>query len=94
MTSAMVQPAASSPATYRPAPPVNAGAPVVEPTPPVNLPPLPNPRLRIDPALSLVVIEFRDKGGEVELSIPTPKELQAYRDQPRPEPRAGVDVTS
>jgi hypothetical protein len=58
-------------------------------------PPMPNPRLRLDPSLSLVVIEFRDAGGEVSQSIPSPKELAAYRDQPRAEPGeapATVDV--
>jgi hypothetical protein len=54
---------------------------------------MPNPRLRIDPALSLVVIEFRDSGGEVSLSIPTPKELDAYRDQPKVEPEPSLDVS-
>ena len=94
MTTAMVLPPASSSATYHLAPSRAAGAPVEETAPVVASPPMPNPQLRIDPALSLVVIEFRDSGGEVALSIPTPKELQAYRDSPRPEPSAGVDVSS
>ncbi len=48
-------------------------APAPQPTPVVN------PRLRIDPALNIVVIEFRDEAGQVGLSIPTPRELDAYR---------------
>ena len=93
MTTASVLPTASSSAAYHLAPSRAAGAQVQEAAPPVASPPLPNPQLRIDPALSLVVIEFRDNGGEVALSIPSPKELQAYRDSPRPEPSAGVDVS-
>ncbi|MCW3476510.1 hypothetical protein [Limobrevibacterium gyesilva] len=39
----------------------------------------PNPSLRIDPALGLVVIEFRDTDGRVANSIPTEHQLEAYR---------------
>jgi hypothetical protein len=58
-------------------------------------PPVPNPRLRIDPALSLVVLEFRDSVGEVAQSIPSARELAAYREQGGTEPNAlsGLDVT-
>lgn len=38
-----------------------------------------NPRLRLDPELSLVVLEFRTGTGEVRDSIPSPRELDAYR---------------
>lgn len=93
MTTAMVLPTASSSATYHLAPSRAAGMAVEESSPPVNAAPLPNPQFRIDPALSLVVIEFRDKGGEVSLSIPTTKELDAYRERPRADPSAGVDVS-
>lgn len=41
-------------------------------------PVLPNPQLRLDAALGLVVIEFRDRGGEAR-TIPTERELDAYR---------------
>ena len=40
---------------------------------------LPNPALRLDPALALVVIEFRDDSGVVRNSIPTQQQLAAYR---------------
>jgi hypothetical protein len=40
---------------------------------------VPNPNLRLDPALGLVVLEFRDAGGAVEATIPTRRELEAYR---------------
>lgn len=58
-----------------------------------------NPRLRIDAALNLVVLEFRDDAGAVSRSIPTAREIDAYRSgaEPTPDvpaqPRAGLDVT-
>ena len=39
----------------------------------------PNPRMRIDRDLGIVVIEFRDSVGRVSVSLPTPRELEAYR---------------
>lgn len=39
----------------------------------------PNPSLRIEPTLGLVVFEVRDGGGEVTRSVPTERELRAYR---------------
>ncbi|HEY4252814.1 MAG TPA: hypothetical protein VGM87_16505 [Roseomonas sp.] len=50
---------------------------------------LPNPRLRLDSGLGMVVIEFLDAAGEVENSLPTKREIAAYRaaaiaDQPLP----------
>jgi hypothetical protein len=39
----------------------------------------PNPSLRIDPALGIVVMEFRDKTGIVEAMVPTERQLEAYR---------------
>ena len=42
-------------------------------------PPCPNPSLRIDGALGLVVIEFHDRTGQVATSIPTARQLDAYR---------------
>ena len=44
---------------------------------------LPNPSLRLDSQLGLVVIEFRNDSGGVTESIPTPRQLQAYRDSER-----------
>jgi hypothetical protein len=41
----------------------------------------PNPRLRIDGELGMIVIEFRDSAGEVAQSYPNPKEIEAYRVQ-------------
>ena len=39
----------------------------------------PNPRMRMDRDLGRVVIEFRDTTGQVSVSLPTPRELEAYR---------------
>lgn len=47
--------------------------------------PVANPRMRIDAALNLVVIEFRDATGEVGLTIPSPQEMKAYRTRPAPD---------
>jgi len=38
-----------------------------------------NPRMRIDRDLGMVVIEFRDSVGRVSVSLPTPREIEAYR---------------
>lgn len=57
-------------------------------------PPVISPRLRIDTALHLVVMEFRDPNGEVLHSLPTPREIAAYRTQPRePAEGAALDVS-
>jgi hypothetical protein len=44
-----------------------------------NPSPIPNPSLRLDPALGLVVIEFRNHAGVVSRSIPSQRELEAYQ---------------
>lgn len=49
----------------------------------------PNPRLRLDGGLGMVVIEFLDAQGDVQNSLPTEREIAAYRasviaDQPLP----------
>jgi len=38
-----------------------------------------NPRMRIDRDLGMVVIEFRDAAGRVSVSLPTEREIEAYR---------------
>jgi hypothetical protein len=56
-------------------------------------PPAISPRLRIDPALHIVVMEFREAGGEVVHSLPTPRELAAYREGAATgAPGPGLDV--
>jgi hypothetical protein len=42
-------------------------------------PPLANPRLRLDPALGMVVLEFRGTPGLPERTIPNAQQLAAYR---------------
>jgi len=54
---------------------------------------MPNPSLRLDPALGLVVMEFRDHAGRT-ATLPTERELAAYRTaggrpEPTPPPKAG-----
>lgn len=39
----------------------------------------PNPSLQLDPALGLVVIEFRNDSGAVTESIPSERQLEAYQ---------------
>ncbi|TCZ53193.1 hypothetical protein [Roseicella aquatilis] len=62
-------------------PTMQAAAPVVPVAPVAPAPAdtgVPNPSLRLDPALGLVVMEFRDRQGRTE-TLPTEKELEAYR---------------
>jgi hypothetical protein len=40
---------------------------------------IPNPRQRLDPALGLVVLEWRSDTGAVTRSIPSQSQLQAYQ---------------
>ena len=47
--------------------------------PPVPSPQFPNPSLRLDSSLGMVVIEFRDPGGDVTRSIPSQRQIDAYR---------------
>lgn len=53
-----------------------AGAAPPEPAP---APATPNPRLRLDGSLGMVVIEFRDAVSGAGNTIPSPRQLQAYR---------------
>ena len=59
----------------RPAIPGEAERVAVAPPAPVT----PNPRLRLDAPLGMVVIEFRDAVGEVANTIPSPRQMAAYR---------------
>lgn len=74
-----------------PAAPRTAAAPLPEAAPePAR--PAPSTQLRIDTALSLVVVEFRAPDGEMRQSIPTPREIDAYRNPPLPSPDPKLDV--
>jgi hypothetical protein len=42
-------------------------------------PPPPSPTLRFDPSLGILVIEFHNDAGQVSNSIPTQRQLEAYR---------------
>jgi hypothetical protein len=59
----------------RAAPPVRHEAEAIPPQAPVT----PNPRLRLDGTLGMVVIEFRDSVGDVANTIPSPRQIAAYR---------------
>jgi hypothetical protein len=52
----------------------------ISPSAESSAPGTPNPTLQLDPALGLVVIEFLSKSGAVTTSIPTQRELLAYRE--------------
>jgi hypothetical protein len=58
-----------------------AKAATIEPQPDhaTSSSPIPNPSLRLDPALGLVVLEFRSDTGAVTKSIPSQRQLQAYQ---------------
>ncbi|MBL6076615.1 hypothetical protein JMJ56_01275 [Belnapia sp. T18] len=43
----------------------------------------PNPSMRIDPSLGIVVMEFRDRSGAIAATLPTQRELDAYRSAQR-----------
>lgn len=89
-------PAATTPASRPPAQAATpASASAAPETPKV---PLLNPRMRIDTELNLVVLEFRDDSGEVRNTIPTPREIDAYRlaameGSAAPAPAPDLDVT-
>ena len=53
-----------------------AGSAPSEPSPEVGPP---NPRLRVDSDLGVLVIEFRDAAGKVSASLPSHRKLEAYR---------------
>ena len=50
--------------------------------------PFPNPSLRLDAGLGIVVLEFYDGLGEITTSIPSQRILQAYRAHTEPLPGA------
>ncbi len=75
-------------ATNSPAEKVPPATPPAAPTLPVR-----NPSLRLAPELGLVVIEFRDSGGQVTQSIPSERELDAYRSTEKPTEPPAHDVS-
>jgi hypothetical protein len=89
------------------APHADAGAPACEAgsrrlPPTVDVPNgqvmVPNPALRIDHALGMVVIEFRNSTADLSWSIPSERELAAYRAaaqaDPAPNARAAPPAPS
>jgi hypothetical protein len=53
--------------------------PPFQPEPPANPSPITNPSQRLDRALGIVVLEFRNDAGAVTTSIPSQRQLQAYQ---------------
>jgi hypothetical protein len=63
--------------------------------PPVSAPLLvANPTLRFDVASGLVVIEFHDEAGDVTTSVPTLRQLEAYRVHSQPSPSQASPAAS
>ncbi len=48
-----------------------------------------NPALRLDASLGLVVIEFRDGAGAITHSIPSQRQMEAYRTHQETPPSPG-----
>ncbi|MGG5887733.1 hypothetical protein ACLF3G_11395 [Falsiroseomonas sp. HC035] len=63
------------------------------PRPALPPPAAPSTQLRIEASLQLVVLEFREPDGEMRQSIPTPREIDAYRNPPLPAPPADLDLS-
>jgi len=80
-----------------PPPPSGGAASSAAPDPPGTMDAqravMPNPTLRIEPALGLVVLEFRDQHGEAQ-TIPSERELEAYRNAARGIARPGDQISS
>ena len=53
---------------------------------------LPNPTLRLDPTLGLVVIEFHNSAGGLTQSIPGQRQLDAYRTARQLNTEAATDL--
>jgi hypothetical protein len=70
--------------------PPQATAPAA--APPRQEPPPLSPALRVDAALNLLVVEIRDRDGEVVHSMPSPRQLDAYRSGAE-DPPASLDLT-
>ncbi|MDO9503547.1 hypothetical protein [Falsiroseomonas sp.] len=74
-------------------PPAAGTSPAIPLAGPPPTAPAPSTQLRIDTSLSLVVLEFRGPDGELRQSIPTPREIDAYRNPPLPASDPKVDVS-
>ncbi len=87
-----VSPAIAPGATPSPGATVSRQAPAVPPAPVAadHHRPMPNPTLRLDAGLGMVVLEFRDDRGGVKNSIPSQRMLEAYRSHTEPLPGAAT----
>ena len=73
----------------QPAPPANQARAAANPSSAIApasgssaTPANPNPTYELDPALGLVVIQYRSEAGKVDLSIPSAQQLDAYAADP------------
>jgi len=72
--------------TSSPDPPKSRSAPAAKAEPQAAPPrPYVNPTLRLDAALGLVVMEFRDDAGTLTATIPSERQIEAYRAHAREE---------
>ena len=73
-----------------------APPPQPAPSPAAAAPDSPNPTLRLDPSLGIVVIEFRSNSGLVTNSIPSERQLAAYHQHgmPRDNPDIAAAATT
>lgn len=60
-------------------------APSPLPEPASSAPIYPNPATHIDPATNLLVVAFRNSVGDVVDQMPTAQQLDAYREQAKPQ---------
>jgi len=90
----MILPARQAAPASLPAVPLPEARPAIAPPP--GEPPagsFPNPRLRVDAALNVVVLEFLGTDGKLNHSLPSPRELESYRREGAPSPRR-IDLRS
>ena len=68
---------AGSDSSIQPKVVASEASPLAEPAPVAS--PIVNPTLRLEPALGLVVIEFRNDSGAITTSIPSQRQIEAYQ---------------
>ena len=90
-----VSPATAPNATPAPGATMPREMPVVPPAPrnEASARPMPNPTLRLDAGLGMVVLEFRDDRGGVKHSYPSQRMLEAYRSHIKAVPGAPAQPT-
>jgi len=82
----MTIPAIQAIATNADPPPPRSPASKRSEAPPAAPSPYVNPTLRLDAELGLVVMEFRDDSGSLTATIPSERQIEAYRAHQEPSP--------